>query len=84
MSLPRVPRPLVAAAFIVASLVLLAGGCLLAATVHRTWGLLAGLASFVGYVLVFARGLKHLNVDWTLWRGPYPDEVLKKKGRRDR
>ncbi len=58
---------------------LLVGGSVIAALVGGAWGVAAVLLAFVAYLFVFSRGLKHLPVDWDVWRAPDYRGFMKKK-----
>jgi hypothetical protein len=52
----------------VAAGVFVVGGCFVAAWLGGVWGTAAALLGFAGYLLLFARGLDQLPVDWSSWR----------------
>lgn len=51
-----------------ASVAVLVGGCFIAARLGGVWGTFAALVGFAAYLVLFARGLDHLPVDWNVWR----------------
>jgi hypothetical protein len=61
-------RPFLAALLMAAAGALLVGGCFVAARLGGAWGSAAALLGFAGYLLLFARGLDQLPVNWNSWR----------------
>src|SRR5512140_213726 len=65
---PRRARPLLAALLMVTAGALLVGGCVVAARIGGASGAATALLGFVSYLVVFARGLDQLPLDWHSWR----------------
>jgi hypothetical protein len=64
---------------------LVVGGCLAAARLGGVWGMVAALLGFAGYLVLFARGLDQLPVDWNSWRArKYREYNEESDGRIDR
>jgi hypothetical protein len=81
----RRARPFLAAPLLTASVALLVGGCVVAARLGGVWGAAAALLGFAGYLVLFARGLDQLPVDWNCWRERnYTELHNKTKEREDR
>jgi hypothetical protein len=70
----RKARPFLAALLMAAAVVLLVGGCLVAAWLGGILGIAAAMCGFAGYLSVFARSLSQLPVEWSSWRARKYDE----------
>jgi hypothetical protein len=62
---------------------LVVGGCLAAARLGGVWGMVAALLGFAGYLILFARGLDQLPVDWSCWRERQRTERREETEKRD-
>src|SRR5450759_3985882 len=61
-------RPFLAALLMATAGALVVGGCFMAAWLGGAWGAAAALLGFAAYLILFARGLDQLPVDWNSWR----------------
>ena len=79
----RQARPFLAALLLTASVALLVGGCVVAGWLGEVWGAAAALLGFAGYLILFARGLDQLPVDWSCWRERQRTERREETEKRD-